>query len=102
MPSFLCGFNVPGYDCVNGFPRVNSHYCTKVRDIIHGATCYLGRQHNFTLNSMNLHLVFENFMTSPLPFSILNWLLLILTILLCALTDLHIIAFLCALPVLFL
>jgi hypothetical protein len=38
----LGDFNVPGYDWVNGFLHVNSHYCTKLRGYVtHNAACYL-------------------------------------------------------------
>jgi hypothetical protein len=41
--ALLRDLNVPGYDWVNRFPQVNSHYYAKNRfDVICKAACYFG------------------------------------------------------------
>jgi hypothetical protein len=72
----LGDFNVPGYNWVNGFPKANFQYYTKIRGgIIQNATCYLGLQQcNFTVRRMNLlELVFANFHNVTVAISDFEW-----------------------------
>jgi hypothetical protein len=62
--ALLRDLNVPGYDWVNGFPQVNSHYYTKNRfDIICKAACYFGLfRYNYPVLKNNLlDLLFSNY-----------------------------------------
>jgi hypothetical protein len=48
-------FNAPAFDWNCGLPFPNCHLYTKLKDLIHSATCFLGlNQNNYPKNGSNL------------------------------------------------